>query len=160
MLEQRILGDISGWLHGSIFPRRRRVPVRGPAVEPRRGTFRRTCALRQPGGSVASTSGTHVPRPDRTRLCRAREHDVPALSPSLTPEVFRSPARSPQHSAGELIHIGRINRVDFPREHRIAGQTNSRSPREVTTTKTTTTTTKTRGTIEDRLSREKCEQLA
>lgn len=103
MLERRILGDISGRLHGSIFPRRRRVPVRGSATEPDVG--RSVGPARSAGLAVRSPLQAALTSRVRTAraLLRVREHDVPELSLPLTPVVFRSPARSPQHLAGGLV---------------------------------------------------------
>lgn len=90
----------------------RRVPVRGSATGARRGTFRRTCALRRPGGSVASTkrhsrsvSGPHAPLP-RARLV--------SLSLSL-------PFPRRERSIPLCTESFRINRANFPREQNRQG---------------------------------------
>jgi len=106
-IKRRILGDVPG------------VAQRGGSIFPRRATS--TCPLALPpeldvGRSVGPArsrpvvqsllpSGTHVPCPDRTRLCRARDY---SLSLSL------SFSGRPQHPT--VPESPRINRADSTRE--------------------------------------------
>ena len=106
-MKRRILGDATRRdgtrrdVPGVCSARRQYFPspsdeylsVRALPPELERGTFCRTCALHRPGGSVLP-SGTHVPCPDRTRLCRARDYPL-----SVSPFRSRSPDDHTQHPA-------------------------------------------------------------
>lgn len=83
---ERILGDISGRLHGSIFPRRRRVPVRGSAVEPA-DVGRSVGPARSAGLAVRSplqAALTFRVRTARAFAARPRARRACALSLSLS----------------------------------------------------------------------------
>lgn len=126
VLSGEFLATFRGLHGGSIFPRRATstCPL---ALPPELDVGRSVGPARSASLAVRSLlpSGTHVPCPDRTRLCRARE-TILSLTLSL------SFSRRPQHPA--VPESPRINRRGFfagwiAREisRRINGTSNGRS---------------------------------
>lgn len=105
VLSGEFLATFRGLHGGSIFPRRATstCPL---ALPPELDVGRTVGPARFAGLAVQSLlpSGTHVPCPDRTRLCRARDYPL-SLSLSFS--------RRPQHPA--VPESPRINRGDSPR---------------------------------------------
>lgn len=117
VLERRILGDISGRLHGSIFPRCRRVPVRGSTVEPDVG--RSVGPARSAGLAVRSPLQAALTFRVRTAraLPRSRAQRACAFSPShprglsfsgTITATFRGRAAP---TAGSIARISRAGRI-------------------------------------------------
>lgn len=102
-IKRRILGDVPGVARRQYFPSPSDEYLSAGSAA---GARRSAGPARSASLAVQSLlpSGTHVPRPDRTRLCRARETILSLPFALVLPATAASRSVSP-----------RINRGDSPR---------------------------------------------